>query len=422
MAVRGVYSKAEEEMLAEWKERTAKMIGWLGEPSSRVANILNEWSRTAGKLAGHLGALSVSNRVATPESIERSAIAADWWNPLYRDEEYARKTKWGGIVAPPFYLYYIVAGGPYYMLTVPPEMGITKQYAFGDHWSLFKPVCAGDTFRVWIGPPDLSDVTDLDGKSPRQFRIRGNMYYINQKDEVVGIFHRYNIYMIIPHGTNPNEYISGAEWDYSGLENLQFAKDLVYTREDIEAINCIADNEERRGAVPRYWEDVKVGDELKPIIQGPLTIMDNLAVLDTSSSPPMREILKKGGHILVDPKTNIRHHGAEWHLTERAAKIQGQYSNSIFATLISNFFGRLVTNWAGDEGFILKQNHRKFHNVPYSDAILGKGKVIKKYVGENGGYLVDLDLWMESSRGCIPDVALVTVKLPARDEILAWKG
>jgi acyl dehydratase len=422
MAVRGVYTKEEEAMLAEWKERTDKMVGWLGDPNNRVATVLKEWSKTAGKLAGQLGVLSVANREVTASDIKRYANVADFWNPLYHDQDYAEGTRWGGIIAPPFILYHIVSGGPYFMLTVPPEMGITKQWAFGDQWSLSNPVRAGDTFRVWIGRPDLEDLTDLDGKSPRVFKIRGNMYYINQRDEVAGIFHRYNYYMIIPPGTDEKEYVSGAEWDFFYLDNLQFPKDEVYTDEDIAAIARIGENEIRRGATPRYWEDVQVGDELTPIIQGPLTIQDNIAVMSTGTFPPMREMIKTSSHRLLDPDTNIEHSGAEWHLTEKAVVIFGQYSNTIFVGLISAFFGRLTTNWMGDDGLLLKQNHRKFHNVPYTDTIIGKGKVVKKYIDENGDHLVDLDLWMESSRGCIADVSLSTVKLLSREQTLAWKG
>ena len=165
-----------------------------------------------------------------------------------------------------------------------------------------------------------------------------------------------------------------------------------------------------------------MGDELTPIIQGPLTIQDNIAVFAADPSPPMREIIKGGGHLLKDPKTNVTYSGADWHLTQRMAGIQGQYSNSIFSGLISNFFGRLVTNWMGDDGFLLKQNHRKFDNVPYTDTIIGRGRVIKKYLGDNNDHLVDLNLWMESSRGYIPDVSLSTVRLPSREEALAWQG
>ena len=45
----------------------------------------------------------------------------------------------------------------------------------------------------------------------------------------------------------------------------------TYTDEDIEQIDAIYAAEEVRGAEPRWWEDVQVGDVLTPMAKGPLT-------------------------------------------------------------------------------------------------------------------------------------------------------
>ncbi len=34
------------------------------------------------------------------------------------------------------------------------------------------------------------------------------------------------------------------------------------------------DTEERRGAAPRFWEDVEVGAPVQPMLEGPLNITD----------------------------------------------------------------------------------------------------------------------------------------------------
>ena len=36
-------------------------------------------------------------------------------------------------------------------------------------------------------------------------------------------------------------------------------------------------SEEVRGSVPRYWEDVSVGDELPPVAKGPMTVTGFIA-------------------------------------------------------------------------------------------------------------------------------------------------
>ena len=44
-----------------------------------------------------------------------------------------------------------------------------------------------------------------------------------------------------------------------------------YTEKELEEIYAAQDREEIRGANPRFWEDVKVGDELTPVVRGPIT-------------------------------------------------------------------------------------------------------------------------------------------------------
>ena len=47
------------------------------------------------------------------------------------------------------------------------------------------------------------------------------------------------------------------------------AKAAEYTEKELEEIYAAQDREEIRGANPRFWEDVKVGDELTPVVRGP---------------------------------------------------------------------------------------------------------------------------------------------------------
>ncbi|OGO20373.1 MAG: hypothetical protein A2144_11275 [Chloroflexi bacterium RBG_16_50_9] len=68
-------------------------------------------------------------QVASEESIKNMVMAADCWNPLWQDDNYALKTRWGGIIAPPMYQDCIkpVPALP----AVPPSVGyltpVTKQ-------------------------------------------------------------------------------------------------------------------------------------------------------------------------------------------------------------------------------------------------------------------------------------------------------
>jgi hypothetical protein len=216
--------------------------------------------------------------------------------------------------------------------------------------------------------------------------------------------------MILPPGTKKSE------------KEVMFTKEYVYTKEEIAAIDRLADAEEIRGARPLYWEDVNIGDELRPVVQGPLTVWDQVVEIQGFGVAvlPVREVRRQTPErVVIDTVTNIPHKSIEFHLAEGTSKALGHYSTTILAVTVEHFLGRLITNWMGDDGFLRKFNYLKMANTPLGDTIFGRGRVTNKYVSENGDYLVDLDVWMESIRGFIPNAAKAAVSLLSRDKVFA---
>jgi hypothetical protein len=82
MVLPGVYTKEEQKMLEKWEVREQE-VGWLGDDP------------VPGKISH-----PVSNRVATKALILNRAEAIHDRNPLWRDEKYARQTRWGSISMP----------------------------------------------------------------------------------------------------------------------------------------------------------------------------------------------------------------------------------------------------------------------------------------------------------------------------------
>ena len=121
-----------------------------------------------------------------------------------------------------------------------------------------------------------------------------------------------------------------------------------YTEKELEEIYAAQDREEIRGANPRFWEDVKVGDELTPVVRGPVT--DNEA-----------RAWHAGGHCssIVGPvksypmgrrnrwrRISLLHNGVGTaHPRQALAGQQPEAWRFI-----------LLTNWMGDDGFIWKFN------------------------------------------------------------------
>jgi acyl dehydratase len=385
MAIREVYTPAEETMLAD---------------TNHVADGMTGWARFSG-------------REATAESIKVEAFSADPWNPLWRDDEYARNTRWAGIIALPMYQYRF--GVDMFGMRASPEVGFHYQAYVGEDWKFFKPVRPGDTFRVWRRRPQIKDVTRLDGKGPRKFSILAHDFdHINQKDELVSTLKLYLEAAFYEGGPKPwsmNEY--------------------AYTPEEIEYVDSIIVQEEIRGADIRYWEDVNLGDQPSPVVLGPTSIL-TVAVesgasgfgFGSSNIPPRRPTMSKEpgpgpSPYITDPVTGLLYPNAGRHLSDRSAQAEGDPRAFLYGALSRKTMTRLATNWMGDDGFIRQYKWRHVARNPIGDTLIGRGKVTNKRV-ENGEYLVDLLVWLENLRGNITEMSTVVVSLVSREAGLQW--
>jgi len=252
----------------------------------------------------------------------------------------------------------------------------------------------------------IEDTTRPVESDPRRFRITQTISYINQNNEVTGICYEHRDATIFPPAIKTNE------------NKIKFANEYIYTDEDILAIDRIADSEEIRGSKPRYWEDIKIGEELQPVVKGPVTVWDQVVEAQGYGVAllPIREVRRQTPRaIVIDPVTHIPHKSIEFHLSERVARILNSYSTTINYPTIEHLLARLLTNWMGDDGFLRRLNCLKLANSPLGDTFFARGKVTRKYISPEGQHMVDFDIWDESIRGYLPNVGTATVILPSRE-------
>jgi hypothetical protein len=195
-----------------------------------------------------------------------------------------------------------------------------------------------------------------------------------------------------------------------------------YTDQDYERIDAIYQEEKPRGAEPRFWEDVTIGDELQPMVKGPLTVTEQIAFhaggygfvpyglrasrLGYKNRKRIAPFYIKNQHGVFDVAQRL-HWDSEW------AKAIGNPMAYDYGVMRQSWLYHLVSDWAGDDAVIqgLEDSIRKFNYI--GDTQFLTGKVVDKRETE-GRYLVDLELHMVNQRDVETAYGSATVALPSR--------
>ena len=322
-------------------------------------------------------------------------------NPLWSDEEYGRHTIWGGIVAPPTFLWTVDS------TIIGTGFAGVQWIHGGTRWELFKPVRVGDQITARAR---LIDVREKTSKHVPRFAIQtGEVLFTNQRDELVA---RAEADILrVPRGRNAG--------GFRGFDERKERGRAHYSKEEIEEIRLAYISEERRGSVPRYWEEVSIGEELPRIVKGPLTLVDIVAFYAgrrTVYNPLKLAFLERERHpknVYVSPQTGIPNHPAAGHFdVEIAAEIgmPGAYDQGWQR---HNWIGHLVTSWSGDWSFVRRLDARLTLPNLVGDVTWCYGKVVDKSV-EDGEHLVAIECWAVNQEGINTVKAFASVRLPSR--------
>ena len=341
------------------------------------------------------------NEVATADGIWHYARGIGDDNPLWCDGEYASKSRYGCIIAPPCFTYACGRGGLV-------KEGLPGAHALwaGDDWDFFQPIVVNDAIIVSY---KLFDLVERQGKFARRMieEIR-EFIYRNQVGEVVARVRRHTY-----------RYERGSEAKEKGkYTNITKYR---YNPRELQAIEEDYVREERRGANPRYWEDVKIGDELTPVVKGPLTVTDMVAweMGAGGSSFTLAHALAHAfwrqhpGGMVRDPETGIPDFPIKAHWDEKFAKEIGMPLPYDIGGQRISWLGHLMTNWISDEGFLAKLYVQLRSPNFMGDTTWCKGKVTNKYA-RDGNYWVDCELWADNQMGDRTVKGSATVALPSR--------
>lgn len=325
-------------------------------------------------------------------------------NPLFCDAEYAKRTLWGSIIAPPTFTYTIDSG-----IVAPGLPGIQWIFA-GSRFENFLPVRPGDTLTARAR---LIDVQVREGRNVARYVNQvGEVLYYNQNGALVTRYEG-DIYRI------PRRR-SGAGFKFAVKDPADTPKPYKYSQEEIERIAEGYRTEVRRAGDALYWEDVAPGDLLPPVQKGPLTLVDivgfysgrrtvynvmKLAFLDRDRHPR---------NVYYSPARNIPMHPAAGHFDVEIAHEIGMPGAYDQGWQRINWAGHLLTNWCGDAGFVRRLNGRVTRPNLVGDLTVLKGVVSEKRK-EGGEALVELQWWGENQRGERNCDGIAVVRLPCRD-------
>jgi len=122
-------------------------------------------------------------------SIRRYADAIDDTNPLFRDAEYAKNSRYGEIICPPgFFGWPLKGGGLEQMMgmLMPAMMktGLFRILDGGVDYEFFVPVRAGDILTSYA---KVADIREREGKSGKMMFTTIEQTYLNQNGDKVAV-------------------------------------------------------------------------------------------------------------------------------------------------------------------------------------------------------------------------------------------
>ncbi|MDZ3833529.1 MAG: MaoC family dehydratase N-terminal domain-containing protein [Sphingopyxis sp.] len=348
------------------------------------------------------------------DTIRNFALNVGDDNPLYVDSDYARRTRWGAPIAPAIMM--AVVNEPLRGERLPKDMRARARGLFpgcqmfmsGGTWNWYRPIYAGDTIFSFEGEDSVEvKASEFGG---RTVHIVRRYVKFNQRGEVVGI---YRALRIIAERKTARE-----KGKYAALEMAHYSKD------EVKAIDADYLGEAPRGGQGRFWEDVAEGDELSPIRKGPLTVTDVFLAhcagygfapyrmlatgrVAAKDRQIMRGMYSRNDQGVYDTEARV-------HWDRDLAKQVGNPEAYDWGLQREFWLHHLLTDWAGDDGFVVSQRDeiRKFNYI--GDLQMLTGRVVRKYAAD-AGHMVDVEICATNQRGEKTALAWATIALPSRE-------
>src|SRR5499433_1157608 len=174
-----------------------------------------------------------------------------------------------------------------------------------------------------------------------------------------------------------------------------------YGEAQLASIRAAYRAERPRGATPRHWEDVKVGDPVDEIVKGPLTITSIVAFVQGWGSLYVRanglafDLFDRHPALGIPNDFGVPEPPERVHWDDALAKAVGVPGPYDYGPERVAWLGHLVTNWMGNAGFLRRLNAKVLRHNLIGDTTWCRGRV----TGKAPGGVVTLEMEGTNQRG-----------------------
>lgn len=347
----------------------------------------------------------VNNEYATRLAILRFAEGIGDGNPLWTDPEYAATTSYGGLVAPPSFVFCCLGSVQFGWRGLGGFHAETKM-------TFHRTIRVGDriTARVFFDGFEGPTGSNFGGRRIKDY-IRQE--YFDQSDEPIATF------------VCSRMRFERAQMQKRAETRRQDAKIELphpWTGAEIAAIEEQMLAETPRGAMPRYWDDVAVGEEIDVITKGPIGLTDEIAYVASGAAPiprlaahgvALRRYRKHPRWAFRDPTTHALEPVYSVHYNDYAARMQGALAAYDVGIQRTCWQIHSLTNWMGDTGFLKALTSQYRAHVYLSDVVRLGGRVESRDIDADGVHVVQLTTWATNQRGqnVMPGTAVIALPL-----------
>jgi hypothetical protein len=195
---------------------------------------------------------------------------------------------------------------------------------------------------------------------------------------------------------------------------------MRYRPEDIEHIFSMYEGERRRGAEPRYHEDVTVGEELPPMVKGPMTVTGFIAYAQGWGGLYIRanrlayQQLRKHPGLGIPNAFGIPDVPERVHWENDLATDVGTPAAYDYGPERCSWLTHQLTDWMGDDGFLLRHQSQIRHHNTVGDWIVITAAVTAKRIDDQGRAVVEVAQEAHNQHGDLSARGTATVRLPTR--------